>query len=78
MLLNNDTEVIHDEWLAEMIVLGTQPAIGAVGAKLLYPDRTIQHAGVVLGLHGTVGHLYRAQCRRNRQGTAAASPSHGK
>jgi GT2 family glycosyltransferase len=56
-LLNNDTEVIDGEWLTEMVARATQPGIGAVGAKLLYPDGTVQHAGIVMGLHGTVGHL---------------------
>ena len=56
-LLNNDTEVIGGEWLTEMVAHATRPEIGAVGAMLLYPDRTVQHAGVVMGLHGTVGHL---------------------
>lgn len=56
-LLNNDTEVIDGEWLTEMVAHVMMPATGAVGAKLLYPDRTIQHAGIVMGLHGTVGHL---------------------
>lgn len=57
MLLNNDTEVIDGEWLSEMVSHVVRPGIGAVGAKLLYPDGTIQHAGIVMGLHGTVGHL---------------------
>ena len=57
-LLNNDTEVINGEWLSEMVSLVTRPEIGAVGAKLLYPDGTVQHAGIVMGLHGTVGHLH--------------------
>jgi GT2 family glycosyltransferase len=56
-LLNNDTEVFDGEWLSEMVAYATRPEIGAVGAKLLYPDGTIQHAGIVMGLHGTVGHL---------------------
>ncbi len=57
-LLNNDTEVINGEWLSEMVSLVTRTEIGAVGAKLLYPDGTVQHAGIVMGLHGTVGHLH--------------------
>jgi GT2 family glycosyltransferase len=57
VLLNNDTEVIDGEWLSEMVGHAMRPGIGAVGAKLLYPDGTIQHAGIVMGLHGTVGHL---------------------
>ncbi len=56
LLLNNDTEVIEPRWLTEMVVWATQPGIGAVGAKLLYPNDTIQHAGVILGLGGLAGH----------------------
>jgi glycosyltransferase involved in cell wall biosynthesis len=49
LLLNNDTEVITPHWLEEMAGQAVRPSIGAVGAKLLYPDFTIQHAGVLLG-----------------------------
>ena len=56
LLLNNDTEVIAPEWLAEMVRWALRPGVGAVGAKLLYPNDTIQHAGVVLGLGGLAGH----------------------
>ena len=57
VLLNNDTEVIDGEWLSEMVSHAVRPGIGAVGAKLLFPDGTIQHAGIIMGLYGTVGHL---------------------
>ena len=56
LLLNNDTEVINPDWLTEMVRWISQPGIGAVGAKLLYPNDTIQHAGIVLGLGGLAGH----------------------
>lgn len=56
LLLNNDTEIIEGDWLSEMVRWALQPEIGAVGAKLLYPDDTIQHAGIVLGLGGLAGH----------------------
>ncbi len=58
LLLNNDTEVITSNWLEEMLMYAQREDVGAVGAKLLYADRTIQHAGVVLGLgaHRTAGH----------------------
>ena len=49
-LLNNDTEVISTQWLNEMVSLALLPDVGAVGAKLLYPDETIQHGGVILGI----------------------------
>jgi glycosyltransferase involved in cell wall biosynthesis/2-polyprenyl-3-methyl-5-hydroxy-6-metoxy-1,4-benzoquinol methylase len=58
-LLNDDTEVISGEWLAEMVGQLVQPGIGAVGAKLYYDDGRIQHAGVALGVGGVAGHLYR-------------------
>jgi len=55
-LLNNDVEVIAPEWLEEMVSYAIQPEIGAVGAKLLYPNNTIQHAGIILGIAGWAGH----------------------
>jgi GT2 family glycosyltransferase len=57
LFLNNDTEVIDPDWLSELVRWAQQPHVGVVGAKLLYPDRTIQHAGVVFGL-GLVGHIF--------------------
>jgi len=50
VLLNNDTEVIEPDWLQNMLEQAQRPEVGAVGAKLLYPDDTIQHAGVVVGI----------------------------
>lgn len=58
-LLNNDIEVISDDWLSEMVSHAIRPEIGAVGAKLFYPDGTVQHAGVVLGIGGVAGHVHR-------------------
>lgn len=58
-LLNNDIEMLDGEWLGHMMRYATQSRIGAVGAKLLYPDRSIQHAGVVVGQGGAAGHPYR-------------------
>ena len=55
-LLNNDIEVISPEWLDEMVGLAAQPGKGAVGACLWYPDETLQHGGVVLGVGGVAGH----------------------
>lgn len=57
VLLNNDTEVQTGEWLEEMLMWCQQKEIGIVGAKLFYPDGTIQHAGVVIGLCGAASHL---------------------
>ncbi len=59
LLLNNDTEVITEEWLSAMVEHIQRPEVGAVGAKLLYPNNTIQHAGVVLGLGGVAGHAFK-------------------
>ncbi|MBT8070242.1 MAG: glycosyltransferase family 2 protein [Gammaproteobacteria bacterium] len=58
-LVNNDIEVITPDWLDEMVGMALQPEVGAVGAKLLYPDGKIQHAGVVLGLGGVAGHAFK-------------------
>ncbi len=52
-LLNNDTAVLHEEWLAEMLGIAQREDVGAVGAKLFYPDGRIQHAGVILGMNDT-------------------------
>lgn len=59
-LLNNDIEIMHPEWLREMVARALQPDVGAVGAKLLYPTGTIQHVGVVTGLGADriAGHPY--------------------
>lgn len=59
VLLNNDIEVISRDWLAEMVGHALRPEIGAVGAKLLYPNGMVQHAGVVLGIGGVAGHVHR-------------------
>jgi GT2 family glycosyltransferase len=59
-LLNNDIEVIEPHWLSALVREALQPGIGAVGARLLYPDRSIQHAGVVIGLGNAAGHAHRA------------------
>ncbi|WP_341313002.1 glycosyltransferase family 2 protein [Paraburkholderia sp. IMGN_8] len=55
-LLNNDIEVITPDWLSELASIALQDNVGAVGAKLLYPDDTVQHAGVYLGMGGLAGH----------------------
>jgi GT2 family glycosyltransferase len=55
-LLNNDIEIISSGWLTEMVSHVARPEVGAVGAKLYYPDETVQHAGIVLGFGGSAGH----------------------
>jgi glycosyltransferase involved in cell wall biosynthesis len=64
VLLNNDIEVMSRNWLAEMLSYGIQPGVGAVGARLWYPNNTAQHAGVVIGIAGWAGHAHRgfAKC----------------
>jgi GT2 family glycosyltransferase len=59
LLLNNDTEVLTPDWLEAMVEQAQRPAIGAVGANLLYPDGSVQHGGVVLGIGGLAGHVHR-------------------
>ena len=59
LFLNNDTEVITPDWIEAMVEQAQRPSIGAVGALLLYPDDTIQHAGVVLGIGGVAGHSHK-------------------
>ena len=67
LLLNNDTEVITVNWMEELLMYGQREDVGAVGAKLYYADKTIQHAGVVIGLgaHRTAGHTHYKQHRQN-------------
>jgi GT2 family glycosyltransferase len=60
LFLNNDTEVITADWLEGMVEQVQRNSIGAVGAKLLYPDDTIQHAGVLLGIGDIAGHSHKA------------------
>lgn len=57
-LINNDIEVINPEWLSEMVCLAVQQDIGCVGAKLYYPNDTLQHAGVILGIKGVANHSH--------------------
>ncbi len=58
-LLNNDIEVITPEWLTVMVSHALRPGVGAVGAKLYYPNDTVQHAGVTLGVGGVAAHAHR-------------------
>jgi len=58
LFLNNDTKVISPPWIEEMLMFAQRPDVGAVGAKLLYPDDTIQHGGVLLGVGGVAAHAH--------------------
>ncbi len=59
--LNNDVEMVESDWLSLLVRQAMRPDVGAVGARLLYPDRTVQHAGVFLGIGGGAGHGHRFQ-----------------
>lgn len=58
VLLNNDIELISGDWLEKMLGYAQQPHIGAVGAKLIFEDNTIQHAGIIMGKGGLAGHAH--------------------
>ena len=64
--LNNDTEIITGDWLNVLMEQAQRPAIGAVGPLLLYPDRTVQHAGVIVGIGGTAGHAHRGRLSNSK------------
>lgn len=68
-LINDDTEVISPDWLDEMVSHALRPDVGIVGAKLLYTDRHVQHAGVILGIGGFAGHAHRL-CPESHAGYA--------
>ena len=61
LFLNNDMEVITPDWLEALLEHAQRPEVGAVGAKLVYADKTIQHAGVVFGMRGVAGHAHKYQ-----------------
>lgn len=57
--LNNDTELLTSNWLEDMLGYAQRNNVGAVGSKLYYPDKTIQHAGVIIGIGGVAGHVFK-------------------
>jgi GT2 family glycosyltransferase len=61
LLLNDDIEPVEPSWLTRIVDAAMQSDVGAVGARLLYPDRTVQHAGVMMGLGGVCGHLWKGR-----------------
>jgi GT2 family glycosyltransferase len=63
MFLNNDTEVMNSDWLASMAEFAQREDVGAVGAKLYYPDNSVQHSGVIVGLGGVAGHAFKGFAR---------------
>ena len=63
LLLNNDIEILSGDFLRELLSYSQRPDVGAVGAKLYYPDDTIQHAGVLMGINGSAGHSHKSYPR---------------
>ena len=59
LFLNNDTEIVSEDWLQHLAYYAEQPEVGAAGALLVYEDGTVQHAGVALGMRGTADHMMR-------------------
>lgn len=84
LFLNNDMEVISEDWMERMVANCQREEVGITGAKLYYPDKTIQHAGVIIGLGGIAGHAFsrqlgidpgyfaRAVCQQNFSAVTAA------
>lgn len=84
LLLNNDTAVLQPDWLSHMVRHGLREGVGVVGARLLYPDTTVQHAGIIMGLGGPAdhpllgldnsepGYMFRAQVTQNFAAVAGA------
>lgn len=58
VLLNNDMQITTPRWLGELVRWAIQPEVGVIGGKLLHRNRSIQHAGIILGMNGFIGHLY--------------------
>jgi GT2 family glycosyltransferase len=75
LLLNNDTEVLTRDWIEALLEHALRPEVGIVGARLLYPDGSLQHAGVVLGIGGLAGHPFDGW--PDGGAGAAEAPGHG-
>ncbi len=75
LFLNNDTEALAPGWLARLRSLAARPEVGAVGTLLLYPDRRIQHAGVVLGFDGSATHAHAMRHADAADGTRLHGPN---
>ncbi len=71
VFMNNDVETLTPDWIEQMLHYAEQEDVGAVGGLLLYPDQTIQHAGVVLGCRGTADHVLRG-CPADADGYAGS------
>jgi len=73
--LNNDIEVKSSDWMEEMLGFALQPDVGCVGARLWYPDMTLQHGGVILGIGGVAGHAHK-HFERNAHGYFCRAAHH--
>lgn len=65
LLLNNDTEVISNDWIEQMLMFSQRSDVGAVGCMLYYPDESVQHGGVIIGLGGIAGHAHKNYYRND-------------
>lgn len=65
VLLNNDVEMITPDWIESLLEFSQRSDVGVVGAKLYYPDKTLQHAGIIVGLGGVAGHSHKHLDREN-------------
>jgi GT2 family glycosyltransferase len=68
VFMNNDIQLTRSDWLEHMMHFAVHEDVGAVGARLLYPDKSLQHAGVALGLSGSCGHLWRGLSYEEQEG----------
>ncbi|MCP4952810.1 MAG: glycosyltransferase, partial [Proteobacteria bacterium] len=66
ILMNNDIEIINNDWLESLLEHSQRPEVGAVGGKLFYPDDTIQHAGIIVGIGGYAGHSHKHKAGGDR------------
>lgn len=74
LFLNNDIEAVDTGWLEHMATLGQRDDVGIVGAVLLYPDHTVQHAGTMIGLHFGADHVHRSVSAYGADGRRAGGP----
>jgi hypothetical protein len=74
LLLNNDIAVLRPDWMSVMVAHAVQPGVGAVGAKLLYQDGRVQHAGLATDLRGVPRHLFPLRHGRWRRAVRSAGP----
>ena len=68
IFLNNDTEVITPDWIEQLSATASLPDVGLVGPLLLYPDNSIQHAGVVVGMNGWADHVFKGEATKHKHG----------